>query len=152
MSKLVFACAAPLFDRLLDTPDITQFDFKLDSFGLKKSLAREMGQLFSTKSRLTVSEYLSHELTVLDYGLPDFTALSPASENDIALVTEVLTKCLDKYEPRLSMVLVTVKPDAANKTAAHATVMAAVTIDRQALRVDFDVAFTPLGGMRLQPD
>lgn len=151
MSKLVFACAAPLFDRLLGTSDSSEIDTKLDSVGLKQSLAREMGQLFSTKSRLTLSEYLTHELTVLDYGLPDFTTLSPAAENDITLVTEVLTKCLEKYEPRLSMVLVTVKPDAANKTAAHATVMAAVTIDRQALRVDFDVAFTPLGGMRLQP-
>jgi type VI secretion system protein ImpF len=151
MSKLVFACSAPLFDRLLDNSESTQVDIKLDSVGLKKSLAREMGQLFSTKSRLTVAEYRTHELTVLDYGLPDFTALSPASENDIALVAEVLTKCLEKYEPRLSMVLVTVKPDAANRRAAHATVMAAVTIDRQALRVDFDVAFTPIGGMRLQP-
>jgi type VI secretion system lysozyme-like protein len=98
-----------------------------------------------------LSEYLTHELTVLDYGLPDFTTLSPAAENDITLVTEVLTKCLEKYEPRLGMVLVTVKPDVANKTTAHATVIAAVTIGRQALRVDFDVAFTPLGGMRLQP-
>lgn len=151
MSKLVFACAAPFFDRLLGTSDSNQVEIKLDSVGLKKSLTREMGQLFSTKSRLTVSEYLTHELTVLDYGLPDFTALSPGSENDIALLAEVLTKCLEKYEPRLSMVLVTVKPNAANKTAAHATVMAAVTIGRQALRVDFDVAFTPLGGMRLQP-
>lgn len=151
MSKLVFACASPLFDRLLGTSDNNQVEIKLDSVGLKKSLTREMGQLFSTKSRLTVSEYLTHELTVLDYGLPDFTALSPGSENDIALLAEVLTKCLEKYEPRLSMVLVTVKPDAANKTTAHATVIAAVTIGRQALRVDFDVAFTPLGGMMLQP-
>lgn len=151
MSKLVFACASPFFDRLLGASDSNQVEIKLDSVGLKKSLTREMGQLFSTKSRLTVSEYLTHELTVLDYGLPDFTALSPGSENDIALLAEVLTKCLEQYEPRLSMVLVTVKPNAANKTAADATVMAAVTIGRQALRVDFDVAFTPLGGMRLQP-
>lgn len=152
MSKLVFACATPLFDRLLGTFDSTQVDDKLDSAGLKKSLAREMGHLFSTKSRLTVSEYLAHELTVLDYGLPDFTALSTSSQNDMTLAAEVLTKSLEKYESRLSMVLVTIKPDAAIKTAAHATVMAAVTIGRQALRVDFDVAFTPLGGMQLKPD
>jgi len=151
MSKLVFACSAPLFDRLLGPDDGSSCEPKLDPIGLKKSLAREMAQLFSTKSRLTLAQYQSRELTVLDYGLPDFTALSPDSDSDTTLMSEVVTKCLDKFEPRLSMVLVKVSPDTYSKTSAHASVAAAVMIGRQALRVDFDLAFTPSGGMRLQP-
>lgn len=151
MSKLVFACSAPLFDRLLGPDDGSYFEPKLDSLGLKKSLARELAQLFSTKSRLTLAQFQSSELTVLDYGLPDFTALSPTSPNDTTLMAEVMTKCLEKFEPRLSMVLVNVKPDTTSKTSAHASIAAAVTIGRQAVRVDFDLAFTPSGGMRLQP-
>jgi predicted component of type VI protein secretion system len=69
----------------------------------------------------------------------------------MTLMAEVVTKCLEKFEPRLSMVLVTVKPETGSETAAHASIAAAVTIGRQALRVDFELAFTPSGGMRLQP-
>ena len=130
--------------------DGSHVEAKLDSIGLKNSLAREMSQLFSTKSRLTMAQYLSSELSVLDYGLPDFTSLSPVSQKDITLMAEVLTKCLENFEPRLSMVLVNVRPDTVSKTSAHASVAAAVMIGRQALRVDFDLAFTPAGGMRLQ--
>jgi type VI secretion system lysozyme-like protein len=151
MSKLVYASLAPLFDRLLGSDVGTDNDAKLDSVGLKESLAREMGQLFSTKSRLTLQEYLAGELTVLDYGLPDFTALSPASEKDTTLMSEAMTKCLENFEPRLSLVLVTARSDEFSNTTAHATVMASVTIGRQALRVDFDLAFTPSEGMRLLP-
>jgi type VI secretion system protein ImpF len=151
MSKLVFACSAPLFDRLLGPDEGSTFEPNLDSHGLKKSLAREIAQLFNTKSGLTMAQYQSSDLTVLDYGLPDFSALSPDSERDTRLMVEVMTKCLEKFEPRLSMVLVTIKPDEDSKSAAHATVMAAVKIGRQALRVDFDLAFTPSEGMRLLP-
>lgn len=151
MSKLVFACSAPLFDRLMGADGGSYFEPKLDSLGLRESLVREMRQLFSTKSRLTMAQYQKSELTVLDYGLPDFTALSPGSTNDTTLMAEVLTKCLEKFEPRLSMVLVTVKPETGSGTTAHASIAAAVTIGRQALRLDFDLAFTPAGGMRLQP-
>jgi type VI secretion system protein ImpF len=151
MSKLVFACSAPFFDRLLGPDGGSNFEPKLDSVGLKESLAREMAQLFSTKSRLTLDEYQGTDLTVLDYGLPDFTALSPSSEKDTTMMAEVVSKCLEKFEPRLSMVHVTVKPVTSKTTTTHASVVAAVTIGRQALRVDFDLAFTPSGGMRLQP-
>jgi type VI secretion system protein ImpF len=151
MSKLVYASIPPLFDRLFGYVGSTGLEVKLDSVRLKESLIREMGELFSTKSRLTLQEYQASELTVLDYGLPDFTALSPASEKDNILMAEVMTKCLEYFEPRLSMVLVTVNPDEDSNSAAHATVMAAVTIGRQAVRVDFDLAFTPSKGMRLLP-
>jgi type VI secretion system protein ImpF len=151
MSKLVFACSAPLLDRLLGPDEGSSFEPNLDSIGLKNSLVREMAQLFSTKSRLSLAQYLSSELTVLDYGLPDFTALSPDSPNDTTLMAEVLTKCLENFEPRLSMVLVDVRPDTVSKTSAHASVAAAVMIGSQATRVDFDLAFTPSEGMSLLP-
>lgn len=151
MSKIVLASPAPLFDRLLGTGDGSVVEPRLDSAGLKMSLGREISQLFSTKSRLTLAEFMATEVTVLDYGVPDFTALSPSANADMVLMSEVIAKALQAFEPRLSQVGVTLTTDKSSASSAHAAIIAAVTLSGQALRVDFDLAFSASGALTLQP-
>ncbi|HMY20757.1 MAG TPA: hypothetical protein PKA58_30745, partial [Polyangium sp.] len=65
----------PLFDRLVDeapaqkreaTPYCT-----LDREGLRRSIARELGRILSTRCPITGDEALTRKRTVIDYGLPD---------------------------------------------------------------------------------
>jgi len=90
------------------------------------------------------------DITVLDYGLPDFCALSPNSRPDMDLMTETIAKALQHFEPRLSHVAVTLGTENNSETAAHAAIVAAVTLNGRALRVNFDLAFGASGALALQ--
>ena len=149
MSQVVLASPSLLFDRLLGAGDGAVIGPRLDSVALKMSLLREVGQLFSTKSRLTLGEFMGDEVTVLDYGLPDFSALSPISQSDMDLMTEVITKALRCFEPRLRQVGVTLTAEKSSARVAHAAILGAVSLSGQALRVNFDLAFSASGTLTL---
>ena len=61
-----------------------------DAQALRESLARELGLLLGTRSRLPLSRYAAEADTVLDWGLPDFTALSPRSGDDREALREAV--------------------------------------------------------------
>lgn len=94
---------APLFDRLAGSPRA------LGRAGLRASLVRELGRLLNTRSPLPAGRYLAEPLTVLDYGLPDLLAFSPANPDDHRLVEAVVARAVLAFEPRLSEVRVTVR-------------------------------------------
>jgi len=151
MSTISLASRAPLFDRLLGVGDGFEVEQRMDSSGLRISLARDISQLFSTRSRLTLAEFIRGDVTVLDYGLPDLCAMSPNSQSDMDLMTEVIIKALQCFEPRLRQVGVTLTPEKSVPSAAHASIIAAVILSGQALRVNFDIAFSASGALTLQP-
>ncbi len=104
----------PLFDRLVDeapaqkresTPYCT-----LDREGLRRSIARELGRILSTRCPITGDEALTRKRTVIDYGLPD---LEIGGRNvlpeELRRLQRIVLKSIEAFEPRLQNVHVEIK-------------------------------------------
>ena len=141
MSKAITASLVPLFDRLTGSQHASSADGRLlDGGGLQQSLQRDLLRLFNVRNGLTIHEYMTGELTVLHFGLPDMLALTAQSEQDLATWSSVLRRCLAVFESRLSQVQVQVVPDPDKPVAAHVAIAAAVMLGQQLCRVNFAVA------------
>ena len=103
MSRIRSGGSVPLFDRL--TVETNDFDGTSKNFltpsGVEKSVINEINSLASTRSRLTFDEFLKNNLTVLDYGLPDFTGYSVQNDDHRNSIKASLIKAIEFYEPRL---------------------------------------------------
>lgn len=144
MSELVRGSSVPLFDRLAqqEGPGGTGA-FHLSPQQLQASVARELARLFNTRSRLGLSE-LSHSTgTVIDYGLPDFSALSPRRGEDREVLERALVQVVAHYEPRLANVKVKVDAVPERGDVAAVTVSADLSIGTQAQRVSFSLNLNP---------
>lgn len=139
MSKAITASLVPLFDRLAGALHASADGRLLDGAGLQQSLQLDLQRLFNVRNALTIEQFLSGEPTVLHYGLPDMLGLSAQSDQDLATWSLVLERCIALFEPRLSHVAVTVRPDRARPYAAHASIAAVVTLNAQLCRVNFEV-------------
>lgn len=139
MSKAITASLVPLFDRL--TGMSASADGRLlDGGGLQQSLQLDLLRLFNIRNSLSIHDYLHADPALLPFGLPDMQALSARSEQDLDLWTAVMLRCLARFEPRLSHVKVTLRPDPHKPHAAHADISAVVRLGSQLCRVNFDVA------------
>ena len=141
MSKAITASPVPLFDRLTGAEHASSADGRLQGGGaLQQSLQRDLLRLFNVRNSLTIQEYLTDDLTVLHFGLPDMLALTAQSEQDLATWSSVLRRALALFESRLSQVQIHVFPDPDKPYAAQATIAAAVMLGQQLCRVNFAVA------------
>lgn len=86
-----------------------------------------------------MAEFLLADLTVIDYGVPDFSALTVQSENDLRLLQQVLFKAVSSFEPRLDRLEVRVTCLPASQHKAQVILAGAVRIAGQLRRVDFDL-------------
>lgn len=133
---LSFASAPlPLFDRLC-APAGSGVE-PLDARGLQASLARELGDLLGTRSRLSLARFADETGTVLDYGLPDFSSLSLRSQEDRDLLQRVITRAISCFEPRLLHIQVSIDDWAEHAEHALARISAAVRIGQELRRVQF---------------
>ena len=73
---------------------------------LKESVARELRRLLNTRSNLPLDSR-GGELSVIDYGLPDFSSLSALSGDDRERLSALVTRAVAAFEPRLRDVRVT---------------------------------------------
>jgi len=120
--KPVAGRRALLFERLVDESKGTA-GAALSGRGhgdedLRRSVSVELQRLLNTRSPgiRWPGEELSR--TVLDYGIADFSWMSPASPNDLQQLARLLEAAIAFYEPRLSEVHVRLersvrRPDAA---------------------------------------
>jgi type VI secretion system protein ImpF len=111
MSELVRGASVPLFDRLSSrhetTGDMRQL---LSPEDLQASIGRELSRLMNTRSRLTPAEFVQGTGTAIDYGIPDFLALSARSQAQADLLESTVALAVKQYEPRLKDVTVKVFP------------------------------------------
>ena len=103
---------APLFDRLRSTKSATEPQpiGRLSRRELHESICREIGGLLNVRSPLPIDRYGEQPLTVLDYGIPDLTALSPRRSDDLKRLSQMVTRAITTFEPRLTQVATTVVP------------------------------------------
>jgi type VI secretion system protein ImpF len=144
MTELVRGSSVPLFDRLAlaEGADGTGA-FLLSPQQMEASVARELARLFNTRSRLSLSDMSQSTGTVIDYGVPDFSALSPRRGEDRELLERALVQSITDFEPRLSNVKVKVEPAPDRGDVAAVVVNADMTVGLQAQRVSFSLNLNP---------
>lgn len=140
VSELVKGGVAPLFDRLVQAtsdrfggPQLETMDSIRDSSG------RELSQLFSTRSSLSVADYAQGSGTVLEYGIPDFSAHSVQNAADLQQLAVLLRLAVQRYEPRLLGVSVQVSAAPNLHEVALVCIGAQVQAGVMLQRVDFEM-------------
>ena len=138
MSELVRGSSVPLFDRLAASEGPgAGGSFLLLPEHLEASIARELSRLFNTRCRLPPSAMSESTGTVIDYGIPDFSAMSPLHDHDVELMQKSLVQAIEFFEPRMQRVAVKVAVVPGRRDAAIATVSGDVIIGLKAQRVSF---------------
>jgi len=144
MSELVRGSSVPLFDRLAANEGTGKdASWLLLPEQLQASIGRELSRLFNTRSRLPPSEFHQNSGTVIDYGVPDFSALYARRGDDVAVLESALAQAVTLFEPRLSNVTVKVQGMVQRADAAAVTVGGDVMIGLKAQRVSFELEMNP---------
>jgi type VI secretion system protein ImpF len=101
-----------VLDRLLDNePDVSREPARNRHQllrELKESVRRDLKDLLNTRVRcLTVPPELAElKLSLVNYGIPDFTGVGMTSENDRRAFARLLQNIIRQYEPRFKTVKV----------------------------------------------
>jgi type VI secretion system protein ImpF len=91
-----------LFDRLVDVAPGAPSGHIISRATLQESVAREIASILNTRIDPAIDAIDPRERTVLDYGLPDFTALAAASGADMTRLATACERAITAFEPRLA--------------------------------------------------
>lgn len=97
-----------VFDRLLDDDPQSSREQPVDeSLQLKlmqQAIRRDLENLLNTRVRCTAwqPEYTELENSLLNYGLPDFTAAGLNAASDPDVLVEAIERAIELFEPRLT--------------------------------------------------
>jgi type VI secretion system protein ImpF len=136
---------ALLFERLADTEPRSREEeaqpFRvLDVRALKESVRRELGRLLNTRRHARKGSGAGEEgMTVLDYGLPDFSPLSASSGDDQNRLAAEVAAAVAAFEPRLSGVRVRAERLQAEDRALLLRIEGRLSVGRVAEPVSFTV-------------
>ncbi|MDH3599966.1 MAG: type VI secretion system baseplate subunit TssE [Candidatus Tectomicrobia bacterium] len=134
---------ALLFDRLVDLDPHTPAEplplRVLTTQKLRQSVRREVERLLNTRLPIPAHDVIDWERTVLDYGVPDFTALSPHSSTDQDALASGIRDAIDAFEPRLQQVRVNVERFADDQKALVARIDADLVVEGVSEPVSFPV-------------
>ena len=139
MSELVYSTAAPLFDRLVNQEAETGSGHLLTYDAVQDSIGRELHRLFSTRSPLGLGDYVHGSATVLEYGVPDWSVLSAQDALDMERLQSALLLAIERYEPRLVNVSVSVVPTPYRHDFARAHISAHARVGVELQRIDFQM-------------
>ncbi|MFM2065536.1 MAG: hypothetical protein RLZZ584_445 [Pseudomonadota bacterium] len=135
---------AGLFDRLCADPALAVRE--ADALALHAAIAGELARLLNTRSRLDLQTYCAAPRSVIDYGVPDVTSLSPDSGEDLERLQQVVAHAIAQFEPRLLHTRVVASADTGMPGRASLRVDAAVRLGQQLRRVQFDLNATTAAG------
>jgi type VI secretion system protein ImpF len=135
----------PLFDRLVgggaEPPAAPAHSRVLSASALRDSVRRDVSRLLNTRCGLRGELRELAKGTVLDYGVPDFSALSPASDGDRIFLAGVIAIQITAFEPRLRNVAAVFLPHASNPKAVHGVIEASLIIGKVYEPVTFQIEF-----------
>jgi type VI secretion system protein ImpF len=139
----------PLFDRLLDDgPEVRQPvspHRALDGSGLRESVRKDLVRLLNTRSPLRGRAQELARGTILDYGIPDLSPLSAASEEQRSGLARLIEKVISNFEPRLRNVKVIIQLDKTDPRNLLGIVYANLVTGNIAEPVYFPLALDPTG-------
>ena len=113
----------------------------LDRGGLKLSVQRELGRLLNTRSSLPARQLAGRELTVIDYGIPDFSTFSPANHDDRVRLARHIRRAVEAFEPRLRRVAVALEQADDDHLALIGSIAGVLVVDGVAEPVSFPTIF-----------
>lgn len=123
----------PLFDRLADPgtgfqPAARAAAPVLTEFALRDHVRDELTRLLNTRSALPAPLNGLASDTVLTYGLPDFSHLSPANETERNVLAQKIAHLVRSHEPRLHDVRVLLRTVPGNPLAVTGTILGSLRI------------------------
>lgn len=152
--RLIAGTRALLFDRLVDQQPAQREEpvpFRiLTRAGLHESVRREVERLLNTRCPFP-DGFLPGQRTVVDYGLPDFSHLSPASAPDRQAMASAITRAIEAYEPRLRSIRVLIEPDPHNGNRGIGRIEAQLIVGKVQEPVSFPFLLRPLEGVAELP-
>lgn len=144
MSFLFPGGPLPLFDKLGQhiaqhghEADGNQAGQGLSANGVEASVNQELKRLLNSRSSVRLSDFAEARLTVLDYGIPDYTALSAQNDTECTMIADAIRHAIACFEPRLSDVIVTPLSGANGRTIALFCIEANLQIAQTVRRVRF---------------
>ncbi len=142
MSRIHSGGMVPLFDRLgLELVNFEGINNNyLTPVGVEQSVLAELNRLVSTRSKLTFDEFVKNDLTVLDYGLPDFTGYSVQNDDHRIAVKNAVVKAIEVYEPRLKKINVSIFSNNSSKNISYFGIDAVLILGQEFQRVNFTIS------------
>jgi len=147
--KPIAGARALLFDRLVDVPDWDERERPLrilNSEQLKASVRRELERLLNTRCSIPLHRLGEEERSVVNYGIPDFSSLSPHNADDHALIASIVGQTITAFEPRLRQVRVEVGPASGAESALWLIIIAELVIGAFTEPVSFPVTLNSKSG------
>lgn len=100
--------AASLFDRLMDDDPLTSTEIRprrvVTRREFQDSVRAELMRLFNSRSDIRHYDPAPRAMTVLNYGLPDFSSFFPASQENQRMLADEIVRSITAFEPRLRRV------------------------------------------------
>ena len=118
----------------------------LNSRQLKASVRRELERLLNTRCSLPLHRLGEEERSVVNYGIPDFSSLSPHNADDHALIASIVGQTITAFEPRLRQVCVEVKPGPRGDASLQLNISAELVIGTFNEPVSFPVTLNSKSG------
>ncbi|MFH0844414.1 MAG: type VI secretion system baseplate subunit TssE [Pseudomonadota bacterium] len=144
-SKTPSHARASLLDRLVDLDPGSEGELRplrtLTGEELKKSVRRDLQWLLNTRTSAPGNLIDEHELTVIEYGMPDFGAYSPENPDHCLLLTKRITRSISAFEPRLKNVKVLVEPEMLDEKTLKVRVDAEMIMETVTEPVSFETVF-----------
>ena len=149
--KPIAGARALLFDRLVDVSlDAEGHEDHLrilNAKQLKASVRREVGRLLNTRCSIPLHRLGEEERSVVNYGIPDFSSLSPHNADDRTLIASIVGQTIAAFEPRLRNVRVDVGPASGAESALWLIIGAELVIGVFSEPVSFPVTLNSKSGM-----
>lgn len=143
MSKYFPASHVPLFDRLQGNFEASVDGRILDLNGLRTSVFLDLSRLFNVRNSLTIEQFLETDLTVLHYGIPDLLSLTTQSDSDLELLSQILRRSIEYFEPRLFDLRIKCQRSKQSLNAASVEILANAYLGQQVCRISFDMSLDP---------
>ena len=141
---------APLFARLTDShpraPEEARPQRVLARAELLESLRRELARVLNTRCSETIAALKDRPRTVVNFGLPDFFALSPTSDRDRQRLAGLIADAVRVYEPRLQSPAVDVAVDPSRSRELVVVVHGTLFVDDLPEPVSFALRIDERGG------
>ncbi|MES2317740.1 MAG: type VI secretion system baseplate subunit TssE [Pseudomonadota bacterium] len=143
----------PLFDRfhpdgkggrggpsLLEWHAARQDGMEYAASPLERSIERELSRLLNTRCACTIEQLATRERSVVDYGLPDYSALYTANLDDQKRLAALVRDTIAAFEPRLREIQVEVARIANSRHALRVSVGGMVLVEGRLEPVRFNLS------------
>ncbi|HAO22756.1 MAG: hypothetical protein BWK80_42200 [Desulfobacteraceae bacterium IS3] len=121
-----FKAKATIIEKMTASEDEPRSFWGLNQEQLKESIRQNLDWLLNSRTHLTKEEFERQDLTVLDYGIPDFGAYAPASHEDQKRLERHIRRAVNAFEPRLRDVKVEIKPEMEDEKSLRAIIIHAI--------------------------